>query len=125
MMPTIFSSSVAQLNLLVGTVFASLLVANAQSWLYYSDRLTEFPLGLFGVAIGTVILPHLSRQHAAEDRKGYSHALDWGLQMVCLIGIPAAVGLVIAGRTAVRQPVPIRQIHRRRHPHGRRRRYRR
>jgi putative peptidoglycan lipid II flippase len=95
MIPTIFSSSVAQLNLLVGTVFASLLVANAQSWLYYSDRLTEFPLGLFGVAIGTVILPHLSRQHAAEDLKGYSHALDWGLKMVCLIGIPAAVGLVI------------------------------
>lgn len=94
MLPTIFSSSVAQLNLLVGTVFASALVANAQSWLYYSDRLTEFPLGLFGVAIGTVILPHLSRQHAAEDRAGYNHALDWGMKMVCLIGIPAAVGLV-------------------------------
>lgn len=93
MIPTIFSSSVAQLNLLVGTVFASALVANAQSWLYYSDRLTEFPLGLFGVAIGTVILPHLSRQHAAENRDGYNHALDWGLKMVCLIGIPAAVGL--------------------------------
>ena len=94
MLPTIFSSSVAQLNLLVGTVFASALVVNAQSWLYYSDRLTEFPLGLFGVAIGTVILPHLSRQHAAENREGYNHALDWGLKMVCLIGIPAAVGLV-------------------------------
>lgn len=95
MLPTIFSSSVAQLNLLVGTVFASALVANAQSWLYYSDRLTEFPLGLFGVAIGTVILPHLSRQHAAEDREGYNHALDWGMKMVCLVGIPAAVGLVV------------------------------
>lgn len=94
MLPTIFSSSVAQLNLLVGTVFASLLVANAQSWLYYSDRLTEFPLGLFGVAIGTVILPHLSRQHAAQNSKGYNHALDWGMKTVCLIGIPAAVGLV-------------------------------
>lgn len=94
MLPTIFSSSVAQLNLLVGTVFASALVANAQSWLYYSDRLTEFPLGLFGVAIGTVILPHLSRRHAAEDRAGYNHALDWGMKMVCLVGIPAAVGLV-------------------------------
>ena len=94
MLPTIFSSSVAQLNLLVGTIFASALVANAQSWLYYSDRLTEFPLGLFGVAIGTVILPHLSRQHAAENLKGYNHALDWGLKTVCLIGIPAAVGLV-------------------------------
>lgn len=95
MLPTIFSSSVAQLNLLVGTVFASALVVNAQSWLYYSDRLTEFPLGLFGVAIGTVILPHLSRQHAAENREGYNHALDWGMKTVCLIGIPAAVGLMV------------------------------
>lgn len=95
MLPTIFSSSVAQLNLLVGTMFASLLVANAQSWLYYSDRLVEFPLGLFGVAIGTVILPHLSRRHAAADAAGYAHALDWGLRMVCLVGIPAALGLAL------------------------------
>jgi putative peptidoglycan lipid II flippase len=94
MLPTIFSSSVAQLNLLVGTIFASALVANAQSWLYYSDRLVEFPLGLFGVAIGTVILPHLSRQHAAENHDGYNQALDWGMRMVFLIGVPAAIGLV-------------------------------
>src|SRR5690554_6515665 len=65
MVPTLFSSSVAQLNLLVGTVFASLLVTGSQTWLYLSDRLVEFPLGLFGVAIGTVILPHLSRRHVA------------------------------------------------------------
>ena len=95
MLPTIFSSSVAQLNLLVGTMFASLLVANAQSWLYYSDRLVEFPLGLFGVAIGTVILPHLSRRHADTDTVGYSRALDWGLRMVTLISIPAALGLAL------------------------------
>jgi len=95
MLPTIFSSSVAQLNLLVGTMFASLLVANAQSWLYYSDRLIEFPLGLFGVAIGTVILPHLSRRFADTDVEGYSRALDWGLRMVILISIPAALGLAL------------------------------
>ena len=70
MLPTIFSSSVSQVNVLVGTMFASLLVPAAQSWLYYSDRLTELPLGLFGVAIGTVILPQLSRQHADEDERG-------------------------------------------------------
>ena len=70
MLPTIFSSSVSQLNLLVGTMFASALVVNAQAWLYYSDRLIEFPLGLFGVAIGTVILPHLSRRHADTDAIG-------------------------------------------------------
>jgi len=95
MLPTLFSSSVSQFNLLVGTMFASLLVAEAQSWLYYSDRLVELPLGLFGVAIGTVILPHLSGKHAAADTEGYSHSLDWGLRMVLLAGVPAALGLAL------------------------------
>lgn len=95
MLPTIFSSSVSQLNLLVGTMFASLLVTNAQAWLYYSDRLVEFPLGLFGVAIGTVILPHLSRRFADTDAAGYSHALDWGLKLVALVSVPAALGLAL------------------------------
>lgn len=95
MLPTIFSSSVAQVNVLVGTMFASLLVPAAQSWLYYSDRLTELPLGLFGVAIGTVILPQLSRHHADADAAGYSKALDWGLRIVLLIGTPAALGLAL------------------------------
>jgi len=95
MLPTIFSSSVSQVNLLVGTVFASLLVPAAQSWLYYSDRLVELPLGLFGVAIGTVILPQLSRLHADADATGYSRSLDWGLRMVLLIGLPAALGLCL------------------------------
>lgn len=95
MLPTIFSSSVAQVNVLVGTMFASLLVPAAQSWLYYSDRLTELPLGLFGVAIGTVILPQLSRHHADADSEGYSASLDWGLRMVMMVGLPAALGLVL------------------------------
>lgn len=95
MLPTIFSSSVAQVNLLIGTIFASLLVPAAQSWLYYSDRLTELPLGLFGVAIGTVILPQLSRNHADADTVGYSRSLDWGLRMVLLVGLPAAAGLAL------------------------------
>jgi putative peptidoglycan lipid II flippase len=95
MLPTIFSSSVAQVNLLVGTVFASLLVPAAQAWLYYSDRLTELPLGLFGVAIGTVILPQLSRHHADSDTEGYSRSLDRGLRVVMLVGTPAALGLAL------------------------------
>lgn len=95
MLPTIFSSSVAQINLLVGTIFASLLVVQAQSWLYYSDRLTELPLGLFGVAIGTVILPQLSRNYADADAAGYSKSLDWGLRLVLLVGLPAALGLAL------------------------------
>lgn len=93
MLPTLFSSSVSQFNLLVGTIFASLLVAQAQAWLYYSDRLVELPLGLFGVAIGTVVLPHLSGRHAVDDTEGYAASLDWGLRTVLLVGIPAAVGL--------------------------------
>src|SRR3546814_1322740 len=71
MLPTLFSSSVAQLNLIVGTVFASLLATGSQTWLYLSDRLIEFPLGLFGGALGTVILPHLSSRVAAVDDDGY------------------------------------------------------
>ena len=95
MLPTLFSSSVAQLNLIVGTIFASLLVDGSQSWLYYSDRLVEFPLGLFGVALGTVILPHLARRHADTDAEGYAAALDWGLRTVLLLALPAALGLAL------------------------------
>ena len=95
MLPTLFSSSVAQLNLIVGTIFASLLVTGSQTWLYSADRLSEFPLGLFGVAIGTVILPHLSSRFAAGDDAGYAKAIDWGLRMVMLAGIPAGVGLLM------------------------------
>ncbi|MGH8105552.1 MAG: murein biosynthesis integral membrane protein MurJ, partial [Arenimonas sp.] len=95
MLPTIFSSSVSQINLLVGTMFASLLVVQAQSWLYYSDRLVELPLGLFGVAIGTVILPHLSSRHSANDATGFSHSIDWGLRLVMLVGLPASLGLIL------------------------------
>lgn len=95
MLPTLFSSSVAQVNLLVGTAFAALLVDGSVDWLYYSDRLVEFPLGLFGVALGTVILPHLSRRHAAEDAAGYNQSLDWGLRMALLAGVPAGLGLLL------------------------------
>ena len=95
MLPTLFSSSVAQVNLLVGTAFASLLVDGSQDWLYYSDRLIEFPLGLFGVALGTVILPHLSRRHADADAAGYNTSLDWGMRLALLVGVPAGLGLML------------------------------
>ncbi len=94
MLPTLFGSSVAQINLLVGTVFASLLATGSQTWLYLTDRLLEFPLGIFGAALGTVVLPHLSRRHAATDPAGYSAALDWALRMALLVAIPATLGLV-------------------------------
>lgn len=98
MVPTLFGSSVAQVNLLLNTVVATFLFAGSVTWLYYTDRLLEFPLGMFGVAIGTVILPHLAKLHATEDRAGYSKGLDWGFQLCLLIGVPACVGLILCGK---------------------------
>ena len=91
--PALFGVSVGQLNLLFDTVIASFLVTGSISWLYYSDRLLEFPLGLFGIAIATVILPTLSRNHVSKDDKAFSANIDWAVKMVCFLGIPAATGL--------------------------------
>lgn len=95
MVPALFGVSVGQINLLVDSVFASLLVVGSVSWLYYSDRLMEFPLGVFGVAISTVILPHLSRHHASQSEESFSMTLDWALRAVLLVGLPAAVVLAV------------------------------
>jgi len=95
MIPAIFGSSVAQINLLLDTIIASFLVSGSVSWLYYSDRLVEFPLGVFGIALATVILPNLSKKHAAADPEAFSRTLDWGLRWVFLIGAPAALGLIL------------------------------
>lgn len=95
MLPTMFGASVAQVNLLVGTIFASLLATGSQTWLYLTDRLMEFPQGMFGVALATVILPALSRRVSAGDQAGYAATLDWGLRMALLISIPAAAGLIV------------------------------
>ncbi|MEM5497024.1 murein biosynthesis integral membrane protein MurJ [Paraglaciecola mesophila] len=95
MIPALFGVSVGQLNLLFDTFIASFLVTGSISWLYYSDRLLEFPLGLFGIAIATVILPTLSRNHVTNDAKAFSANIDWALRMVSLLGIPAAAGLMI------------------------------
>ena len=101
MVPTLFGSSVAQVNLLLDTLLASFLIVGSQSWLGYSDRLLEFPLGVFGVALGTVILPSLSRHHVNTDRAGFSRALDWGLRTTLLISIPAMLGLVLLAKPIV------------------------
>jgi putative peptidoglycan lipid II flippase len=95
MLPAIFGSSVVQINLLFDTIIASFLVAGSVSWLYYSDRLVEFPLGVFGIALATVILPSLSKKHAESDPESFSHTLDWALRWVLLIGTPAMVGLFV------------------------------
>ncbi|WP_273544218.1 murein biosynthesis integral membrane protein MurJ [Luteimonas saliphila] len=101
MVPTLFGSSVAQLNLLLNTVVASMLIGGSVTWLYLGDRLLEFPLGMFGVAIGAVILPHLSRRHAAADPDGYSKALDWGLRLCLMIAVPACLGLMLCAEALV------------------------
>ncbi len=93
MIPALFGVSVGQINLLLDTFIASFLVTGSISWLYYSDRLLEFPLGLFGIAIATVILPTLSRNHVGKDELGFAGNMDWAVRMVCLLGIPAAAGL--------------------------------
>lgn len=95
MVPALFGVSVGQINLLVDTIFASLLAVGSISWLYYSDRLMEFPLGVFGVAISTVILPNLSRHHAEESHESFSLTVDWAVRAVLLVGIPAAVVLAM------------------------------
>jgi putative peptidoglycan lipid II flippase len=98
MLPGILGSSVAQINLLFDTLIASFLVAGSVSWLYYSDRLVEFPLGVFAIALSTVILPSLSRSHANDSSEEFSRTLDWGLRLVLLIGIPATIGLLVLAR---------------------------
>ncbi|HYG08317.1 MAG TPA: murein biosynthesis integral membrane protein MurJ [Stenotrophomonas sp.] len=95
MVPTLFGSSVAQINLLLDTVIASRLADGSQSWLSLADRFLELPLGVFGVALGTVILPALARHHVNTDREGFSNALDWGLRTTLLISVPAMLGLVL------------------------------
>lgn len=95
MLPAMFGVSVGQINLLVDTVLATFLPTGSLSWLYYSDRLLELPLALFGIAIATVILPSLSRQHASDDPDQFASTLDWGVRMVLLLGVPATLALII------------------------------
>lgn len=93
--PAIFGVSVSQINLLLDTMLATFLPTGSVSWLYYSDRLSELPLGVFAVAIATVILPNLSRHHAAESKQAFSETLDWALKLVLIIAVPAAAALIL------------------------------
>jgi putative peptidoglycan lipid II flippase len=93
MLPAIFGASVSQINLIVDSIFASFLPVGSVSWLYYADRLIEFPLGVFGVAIATVMLPNLSAKHATQPKEAFALTVDWGLRWVMVIGLPAMVGL--------------------------------
>ena len=95
MIPALFGVSVSQINLLVDTLMASFLVTGSVSWLYYSDRLMEFPVGVFGLALATVMLPNLSKSVARGDTDKYNSVLDWALRWVFIIAVPSMVGLII------------------------------
>ncbi|MBB6590481.1 murein biosynthesis integral membrane protein MurJ [Ralstonia solanacearum] len=97
MLPATLSVSVAQVSLIINTNIASRLPAGSVSWLNYADRLMEFPTALLGVALGTILLPSLSKASAEEHREEYSSLLDWGLRLTVLLAVPSAVGLFVFG----------------------------
>ncbi|RPI47691.1 MAG: murein biosynthesis integral membrane protein MurJ [Betaproteobacteria bacterium] len=95
MAPAAFGVSIAQVSLLINVVFASFLVTGSVSWLYYADRLMEFPSGMLGAALGTILLPSLARAHANASIEEYARLLDWGLRLTLLLALPAAVALAV------------------------------
>ncbi len=99
--PATLGVSVAQISILINTNIATWLPAGSVTWLSFADRLMEFPTALLGVALGTVLLPSLSAAHSKDDTQAYSQLLDWGLKLVLLLGLPAAVGLALASDALV------------------------
>ncbi len=99
--PALFGVSVTQINLLLDTIIASMLITGSISWLYYADRLLEFPLGLFGIGIATVILPSLAKLHTKKDTQEFSDTIDWGIRIVSLFGWPALAGLMILAQPII------------------------
>lgn len=95
MAPAVLGVSVSQISLLINTVFASFLPSGSVSWLYYADRLMEFPAGLLGAALGTILLPSLAKAHASERGEEFSSLLDWGLRLTLLLTLPAALALAL------------------------------
>lgn len=93
--PAILGVSVAQISLVINTIFASFLVSGSVSWMYYADRLMELPTGVLGVALGTILLPTLSRHAANKSTEQFSQLLDWGIRLSLLLALPAAVGLAV------------------------------
>jgi putative peptidoglycan lipid II flippase len=93
--PAVFGVSIGQVSLIINTIFASFLATGSVSWLYYADRLMEFPSGMLGVALGTILLPSLSKHHANQSSEEYSRLLDWGLRITLLLAVPAAAALAL------------------------------
>ena len=95
--PALIGVSVSQISLIINTIFASFLQSGSVSWLYFADRLMEFPSGMLGATLGTILLPSLSRHHASENHLEYSKLLDWGLRLTLLLAAPSALALAILG----------------------------
>jgi putative peptidoglycan lipid II flippase len=93
--PAVFGVSIGQISLVINTIFASFLVTGSVSWLYYADRLMEFPTGLLGVALGTILLPSLTRSFADKTTGEYSKLLDWGLRLTFMLALPCALALAL------------------------------
>ncbi len=91
--PAVLGASVIQINMLIDAIFASFLPTGSITWLYYAERMMEFPMGVLGIAITTVTLPYLAKQYAQKDYAAFHHALDWGFQSVLMVGLPASLGL--------------------------------
>ncbi|HSI25108.1 MAG TPA: murein biosynthesis integral membrane protein MurJ [Methylotenera sp.] len=99
--PAIFGVSVAQISIVLNNIFASFLQTGSVSWLYYADRLMEFPTGVLGVALGTILLPSLSKAFVNKTEVEYSQLLDWGLRLTFLLAAPAAVALAVLSKPLV------------------------
>jgi putative peptidoglycan lipid II flippase len=96
--PAILGVSVSQVSLIINTIFASFLVSGSVSWMYYADRLMEFPSGVLGVALGTILLPSLARSFASGDQGQYNRLMDWGLRLCFLLALPSSVALGILAK---------------------------
>lgn len=96
--PAILGVSVSQISLIINTIFASFLVSGSVSWMYYADRLMEFPSGVLGVALGTILLPSLSKSFASGNHDEYCRLMDWGLRLCFLLALPSAVALGILAK---------------------------
>ena len=99
--PAIFGVSIAQISLVINTIFASFLTSGSVSWMYYADRLMEFPTGVLGVALGTILLPSLSKHAANNSSEDFSRLLDWGIRLSLLLAVPATVGLAVLSQPLI------------------------
>lgn len=99
--PAILGVSVSQISLIINTIFASFLISGSVSWMYYADRLMEFPSGVLGVALGTILLPSLAKSFSSGNHDEYNRLMDWGLRLCFLLALPSAIALGILAKPLI------------------------